>query len=444
MPLGLHADCKSRLVDALAEAIPHFEVRKGKFLERFPTWLALHNVEKVLPIKGKIRDQLINYIDDRPFTEFVMDTLAFELDDEKYISEGPNIKLTALERYKDSKVLAVRLVEAFESLPHRYTLSLRLPKHLDTIISPEKNVVDLSSKIRIVRTTPEFKQTFSLETTSGSLREKLVGGPALASLFFPTNQAEWEENELYLQIGVSGFIGVYGGSNTHQDAQRTLRAIFGLGLALQLFETKVEYSPVRQTASLSVHRERSDSSWEVEGKLDLNDTVAETLNTLRLSTANGWVNSQERQDIWSERIIEEIRSVFQQEEKAESILLAAQWYFDGSHGADELLRYVQSMIVIEIILGDKATSDQMGLNELLRNRCAYLIGNSQEQRAEVLETFKSIYDVRSQIVHRGKHRLTSDERGLLNRLRWMCLRVIQKEVDLLNANKKTDAPLVTS
>jgi hypothetical protein len=86
----------------------------------------------------------------------------------------------------------------------------------------------------------------------------------------------------------------------------------------------------------------------------------------------------------------------------------------------------------------KATSDILGLNELLRNRCAYLLGKSQEERAEIHETFGRIYDIRSQIVHRGKHRLTADERWLMHRLRWLCRRVIQKEVDLLRANKKEE------
>jgi hypothetical protein len=121
------------------------------------------------------------------------------------------------------------------------------------------------------------------------------------------------------------------------------------------------------------------------------------------------------------------------------ILLASQWYFDSATGSDRLLPFIQGMVVLEILLGDKAASKEIGLNELLRNRCAYLIGSSQEEREEIYKTFGDIYDVRSQIVHRGKHRLNAHERSLFGRLRWMCRRVIQKEVDLLVANKKKDA-----
>jgi len=131
-----------------------------------------------------------------------------------------------------------------------------------------------------------------------------------------------------------------------------------------------------------------------------------------------------------------MRVVFLGGKKADQIFLAAQWFFDGySQGPDQLLQFIQTMVVLEILLGDKASSDQTGLNVLLRNRCAYLIGNSQEDRAELLEWFQKIYDVRSKIVHSGKHWLSASEFELFARLRWICRRVIRKEIDLLRANE---------
>ena len=131
-------------------------------------------------------------------------------------------------------------------------------------------------------------------------------------------------------------------------------------------------------------------------------------------------------------------NVFSAGQKSDAILLASQWYFDSVTGPDQLLQYVQAMVTLEILLGDKASPKEIGLNELLRNRCAYLIGSSQEERTEIHKLFGEIYDVRSQIVHRGKHRLDMNERLLLGRLRLMCRRVIQEEVDLLIADKKEE------
>jgi len=96
-----------------------------------------------------------------------------------------------------------------------------------------------------------------------------------------------------------------------------------------------------------------------------------------------------------------------------------------------LLSFVQTTVALEILLGEKQISDLMGLGELLRNRCAYLIGRTHRQREKILNDFKKIYDVRSKIVHRGKSKLNINERVLFSRLQWMCRRVIQEEIDLL-------------
>src|SRR5829696_4079636 len=49
------------------------------------------------------------------------------------------------------------------------------------------------------------------------------------------------------------------------------------------------------------------------------------------------------------------------------LLLAGQWLFDSYVGQNDLLSFVQTMIALEILLGDKERSDLLGLNELLRN-----------------------------------------------------------------------------
>src|SRR5207237_3357423 len=131
----------------------------------------------------------------------------------------------------------------------------------------------------------------------------------------------------------------------------------------------------------------------------------------RLNTVNGWITDAIRQTSWAKTQFEEMTTAFAGGKKSESIQLAAQWFFDGSRdGQDELLKFVQTMIVLEILLGDKKVSDEIGLNELLRNRCAYLICKSDEDRVGVLDLFSKIYAVRSQIVHSGKHRLSMEER----------------------------------
>lgn len=144
--------------------------------------------------------------------------------------------------------------------------------------------------------------------------------------------------------------------------------------------------------------------------------------------------------MFAQTVLAQIAVILSAPEQAKRrIVLAAQWLFDSYCGTDELLSFVQAAVVMEILLGDKAVSDLMGLGELLRNRCAYLISTTYEERDTILRDFKAIYDVRSKIVHSGKKRLNMPERHLFAKLQWMCQRVIQTEVALLVKSAKQSA-----
>jgi Apea-like HEPN len=230
-----------------------------------------------------------------------------------------------------------------------------------------------------------------------------------------------------------------------------VRAICGLGIAVRLFQFEHKYSPVQIPSYIFVHRKRTgqirgpypavrrikQTEWEIDNKLEGADRTRRALDGLKLHTLDGWLDTEEKKISWSVRKLQEMKSVFSAAgDKGQSIILASQWLLDSYTGQDELLNYVQAMVVLEILLGDKATSDEIGLGQLLRNRCAYLIGGSHEQRAAVLRTFDDIYRVRSQIVHRGKHRLIAKDRWLFHQLLLLCHRVLQKEVDLLIADAR--------
>jgi len=206
-----------------------------------------------------------------------------------------------------------------------------------------------------------------------------------------------------------------------------------LGIALHLFRSERNFRAVTKRYPIYVHR-RAGDCWEIDNRLSLDEDDAGVFDGLMLPTLTGGMFDERSVNMWIVNRLDEIRAVFSAKGKADLIVLAAEWLFNSFRGKDELLGYVQAMVVLEILLGDKATSDEIGLGALLRNRCAYLIGRTHKDRAELLDAFDDIYKVRSQILHRGKHRLSTSERQLFEKLLWMCRRVIQEEVNLLKAD----------
>ena len=298
------------------------------------------------------------------------------------------------------------------------------------LLPPGENTIVLSDEIELVRADDNFQRLYPLETDGTSnptLRLiGLLGGPSRSS--------SWEPSAEYMQITANGFIGPYGGSTPARKTESILRAFCGLGIGLRLFEVNRKYTfsgpfgPQQPSSHFIVHRQLPDLSWqEGQQKLKLSDDRSRALDSLE--------RYQFKKDFDIERFVNytlgKIRAVFSGGPKADLITLACEWFFDSYTGNDQLLSYVQAMVVLEILLGDKAASDEIGLGRLLSNRCAYLIGKTQEERADILRDFDQIYRVRSEIVHRGKSRLTRDEQMLFYKLQWFCHGVIHKEIELL-------------
>ena len=376
-------------------------------------------------------------MNDFPVFVFVSETLAVELQErDQYLKDTPSIKLIELEGYGDTKEVAQSLVERFVSLPWKYSLSIELPETVNQIFARFVTELPLSADIRLVRPIGAFVERFPLKSQDEKRHRRIYGSGTILS--GPPSDPEWNKDAIFLQIDVEGFIGMYGSTIPASDAKALLRAFCGLAVAVGLFQIKPAFKPFgfgSYNPHFLVHK-REDDGWKIDGKFDLEDRHSIVFNGINLNDLNGNLDTEEKKTGWAQHQLKKMYSVFSSGEKGTKIIRASQWLFDSYTGRDELLCFVQSMVVLEILLGDKDTSDEIGLGALLRNRCAYLIGKSHQERSEILGEFNQIYRVRSQIVHSGKSRLTPDERTLFNRLRWMCRRVIQEEISLLEADMR--------
>jgi hypothetical protein len=222
------------------------------------------------------------------------------------------------------------------------------------------------------------------------------------------------------------------GSNTAAQALTTLRSIVGLGIALGLFKAGSRYAEIQRPVAF-VHLHSEPNATKFVTHYDLTHSEARAIGGVCLSHSVLLRNEGEQIPFATGRL-EELDKIFQQNASSKNLKLAGKWFSDGTFGDDDLLNYVQTTMVLEILLGDKATSEQVGLGTLLSNRCAYLIGRSHSQRAKIIDDFSRIYDVRSQIVHRGKHRLAPSEMESFARLRFLASQVIRAEARLLFAD----------
>ncbi|WP_415899336.1 hypothetical protein [Neptuniibacter sp. QD48_11] len=428
MPLNIHNKLKERLADILTEHLPQILTNKQKFIDR-RSMLTLFKAEKAIPASGEIKEKLDQFIGETPVIDFIYENLSqnlYEHQEYEHFSQG--IPLSDLDGYQEIDKVANKLVEDLDSLPWSYTFTVKLHKEIAEPLLPIITNRTLGDSITIVQTDEVFEGKYPLESGI-ELRDKRINGSN--SLLIPTPaKTEWGKSNLCIQFKQDGFVGLYGDTETSENVRDDFKSFCGLGIALRLFKVETKFRATPQKAKFYIHR-KLDEGWVIQNTQEMDTAISETFHDLILHDLNGVFEDENDLKHWVHKTLLDIDAVYKHREQNQKLLNASRWLFESYTGKNELLSFVQTTVVIEILLGDKDTSDQMGLGALLRNRCAYLIGDSQSQRDELLEDFKKIYDVRSKIVHGGKNRLNYIEKSLFRRLQWMCRRVIAKEVELL-------------
>ena len=88
------------------------------------------------------------------------------------------------------------------------------------------------------------------------------------------------------------------------------------------------------------------------------------------------------------------------------------WLLRAQMSNRNMDRVLEAAIALEVLLGDRAMADRMGLTKLMATRCAYAIGENQKERDELYKFFTEFYSLRSDIVHTGKINDTDREEVL--------------------------------
>jgi hypothetical protein len=230
---------------------------------------------------------------------------------------------------------------------------------------------------------------------------------------------KWEPG-LYVLIESDGFLADWMETELIKRARLLLRTVGGLLTATKLGHvTHQGAHAYAAEGEILVYQKQMDR-WVSRRPFRLE---ADTMQLFRSLQWDDFADLQPENGDWSgwDRLVSRfLRPAF--EEREETVLLrrSSPWYFDSLAGTNNLLKFVQATVAIEILLGDKATSDVVGIGELLANRCAYALAKTHSERREMLREFKEIYDTRSQIVHRGKTAFTNREDQQLAALRWFC------------------------
>jgi len=439
MAVGLHPKLKEALVGALAETLPSVEVIRGIAVTSESSQ-RLRTLDSSLPKHGDIAEKLQRWISDQPFSDFLVGKINTELMDDVY-EDGSNQPIAGVPGWSDLGAKATELVEQFDELPEAYIVSISAPDGMEKYLEATNGELRIAGAVRIALATESFAHEHPVSTGSEQ-RDRNVWDHTLLGGLLSTGTSNYEWKGAYLQIIKQGFVGRFTETATEHDIVGEFKALWGVQLALGLAQRRRSWSAYPTKRKLIVHRV-AGSNLELRLRIELDAEASQLIDDLKF---NDWVPGDHPLEtkLGVYRLdLDKLDLIFGTSLEAERLRLAARWLFDSYATDNELLAYVQAMVCLEIILGDASLIGEIGLGELLRNRCAYLIGRTSVQRGEILQDFREIYDVRSHIVHRGKSRMSAREREHYGKLVWYCKRCIQEELKLLEQAKKEDAQTAT-
>lgn len=413
---------RPKVLEELEQEVSRFleltNVNHGSILDVLPSFGVLWEAEALLPREGPTRQQLNRYLGEHSLSAFIPAELQQRMLALKYEPEKASEPLLKVLETDDPRPLARELLQGLANLPRSYWATLPLPANLAEFVKCLDPVYSFGPGVRLVHD-PDKLQRF---TPTNALPAAAIFGmaPLFGSPFSPSGP------QAALQVQVDGFIPRFGSGETADEAHGMFKSFFGLGLAVGLLKTADFPQP--QAGRLSISFDQVDSSEEQPlSRMPLTDSETTAISGLRYAAKS----NRDRRDLTdAERRMADMEAILSAPEQHQLLLRASRWLFDSHVSEDPLLSFVQATVVLEILLGEKASSDEVGLSTLLANRCAYMIGASTSERTNVIKQFKTLYGTRSQIVHSGKHRLFASEKVQLHQLRGLGRRVICAEINL--------------
>lgn len=421
--MEIHAAKLEQLRQRVRAALPNVQVSHNKWVVRGSLWGFL-DADDLMGKHGDNQRDLAHYVDDSyPILELASGLINSLLVNNEYDTDQTPKALVAIPQFSDLDAGSAAIINLINALPIRYAFSVQLPANI-LADYPPGFAIHINERMMIRNVGGHRDRELPLSTGNQQYDASVFNRTLLTMDMADTWKGAVLEilDEGYVTKGVT--------TSPRLRAVEAAHAVFGLAMIFGLLHRQNQYAWM-PTAPYYVHLLLPDQPALPIDKGGLSHAAAALASDLTGSVINiDEPNKQKRQSEVVDFFLN-LRTIFDDQSDSQRIQNAAKWYFDAEAAPDPLLGFVQMMVVLEILYGDKELSDKIGLGELLRNRCAYAIGQGAADRDDIIREFKAIYEVRSAIVHRGKNRLSARERALFTTLSGFCRRAIFHEASML-------------
>lgn len=413
---------KDRLVGYLRAELPKVRMNKVVQAIDYSDVFALDKGFSALLQKAnkEVREQVEYYVGERPLVALVLGEFSREIEQMLPQDVSGRATLCDIPQYSNVEALANRIVEMLAALPRKYVVALELPVSWAKVLYTREIPPILGRQLAVVGSWHDASKEFPIPGIERSATSIFNNIFAKSTWSAPSEARGPDSPRCFLYVRLEGLVdSVFSPQPTHRFTN-LVKAFFGLAMGIDLLLPTISLGA--GALRYDVYEEREGAFGKVEDGL-LDDGTRALASKLR-------INHAESKNISAD--FQKVIQILDADPELPQLALGGRWYFDSFANSDEVMGFMQLAICAETLLGTDDGAD--GVTGILASRCGYLIATSAKERDDLVSEFRSIYKVRSKIVHRGLGALKESERQQLRRLRVICSRILQKEVDLAIAD----------
>lgn len=325
-------------------------------------------------------------------------------------------KLTEISCFSDPLAVSRRIVKNLERIPLQYRIIVQVTFELAERLNKSEIEISLSDRLRII-SGDKIPQTFLIKHKNDKIN-RYIRRPISGETDISINKSA-----LYLEYRTSGYLATRRNSRAMNDFYDEVRAFYGACVAVGIL---TEFSRWDETfVPVVVANSIIDGSEEFAYIERADNDIIECANL----TTSGKTDKKIKDLKNIDEILSPITSVFKSDNHVK-LKTACSWLLRAHLSLKGLDKILESAITIEVLMGDRDTSDRIGLSKLMANRCAYALGTSNSKRVEMIEFFAKFYKVRSEVVHSGRTALDPDERRIVDEGLELATKILRHEIDI--------------
>lgn len=415
----LKADIEQSLILTIAEKLGELTVKNDMFIDT----AGLKWIDDLSSrLDAGFRDKLIRNCGSRGIKDFLVAEIQRRLQSKySYNKVSDKKPIADYPEFKNLLSVSRQIVERMKRLPFPYRVTLGLPLTFSEPILPYIESTAFKTHKASIVAPAGLPNPFPLET----------GNPRLDYGLF----SDWldqdaiedsiNEKRLYFSILVDGYAGGEGSQILARQLEDDLRAFYGAAQALSMLENHYSIQEGSKKPQVMVHHEDKHRTIVYTGSME------EELWSAHYQLSTFWWMEGLPENRRAGEIAEKmglIAQIYSDDLALRRIYTACIWFYRANVSKRPLDALLESTIAMEVMLGDEKESEGVGLTKLLRNRCAYMLGQDQSEREAILQSFTDLYKLRSAIVHSGRHRASESERAVVSQALGLCGRVIAHEL----------------